>query len=74
MEGEGRGVAEDVGSRQGWESLKKAYAEQLPNRDQSEKMHWYEHQASNRNPRGLDDREAWSWNKEKVNTQLSKLI
>ncbi len=52
-EGEGHGVAEDVGAAHGWQELKKAYRTHNPNKEQKEKMHWFEKQASNNDPRGL---------------------
>lgn len=52
LEGGGHVVAEDCGSRDGWQKLKGAYLATAPTKEQKEKMHWYECQASNRNLKG----------------------
>lgn len=62
-----------MGSQRGWKRLKEAYQVARPDQYQQEQMHWYERQASKRNPKGLKGREAWIWYKAKVNRRPSKL-
>lgn len=57
IEGNGHYIAEDSGSMPGWEELQKAYRAANPNGEQKEKMHWFEHMASNADPKGLKGRE-----------------
>lgn len=71
--GEGHGVAEDVGSKTGWEDLKKAYRSQRPNDQQKEKMRWFENLASNEDRHGLNNGRDRQWPKTKVNSRLSEL-
>ncbi|KIM97223.1 hypothetical protein OIDMADRAFT_182606 [Oidiodendron maius Zn] len=71
-DGEGHGVAEDVGSVRGWEELKMAYRAARPNKSQREKMAWFETQASNAEGDGLRGKERM-WAVEKINRQLVSL-
>ena len=71
--GEGHGIAGDVGSAQGWEELKRAYRSQRPNKDQREKMEWFERQAGNEDRQGLGDGRDRMWPKTKVNSRLAEL-
>lgn len=57
--------AEDVGSRSGWNELIKGYRTGRPNREQREKIEWYETMCSNRDWMGLKGREN-VWVMEKV--------
>jgi len=70
LEGGGHGVAEDVGSRDGWKKLKAAYRADRPNAEQKDKMRWFESKASNRDPQGLKGERVNVWDKEKVNGLL----
>ena len=71
--GEGHGVAEDVGSSKGWEDLKQAYRSQRPNKEQKEKMEWFENLASNEDRQGLDNGRDRMWPKTKINSRLAEL-
>lgn len=71
--GEGHGVAEDVGSANGWEELKLAYRSSRPSEDQKEKMDWFENLASNEDRHGLDNGGDRRWPKTKVNSRLAEL-
>ena len=68
-DGNGHGIAEDSGSMPGWENVKEAYAASNPTKDQKEKMHWFEYQASNADSRGLKGRENF-WDKDAINARL----
>ncbi|KAL6718631.1 hypothetical protein ACLMJK_002865 [Lecanora helva] len=72
-DGEGHYVAEDAGSVQGWETLKKAYRAARPNKEQREKMHWFENQASNADPHGLKNGRERAWAKGDINRRLAEL-
>ncbi len=72
-DGEGHGVAEDVGHTPGWERLKAAYRAQRPNKAQRERMEWFEEQASNRDERGLGAGGERRWAKGQVNRRLGEL-
>jgi Plasmid pRiA4b ORF-3-like protein len=71
--GEGHGCAEDAGSTPGWNALKEAYAASRPNKEQKEKMEWFETKASNRDPRGLRGNRVREWDMTEVNDFLSDL-
>lgn len=71
--GEGHGVAEDVGSVNGWQSLKKAYRTQRPDKDQKERMYWFERQASNSDPYGLGNGRDRLFDRDGVNFKLAKI-
>jgi hypothetical protein len=71
-DGEGHGVAEDVGSVRGWDELKRAYRAARPDKSQREKMLWFETQASNAEGGGLHDKER-VWAMEKINHLLISL-
>ena len=73
LDGEGHGVAEDVGGTKGWEALKAAYRADRPSREQREKMVWFERQASNEDRRGLRDGWEHGWPKSRVNARLGEL-
>lgn len=53
LSGVGHYVAEDVGSKSGWNRLKEAYAAANPTKEQRENMEWFETQCSNNDPKGL---------------------
>ncbi|KAB2569806.1 Uncharacterized protein DBV05_g11520 [Lasiodiplodia theobromae] len=71
-EGEGRGVAEDVGGTRGWERLKAAYRAENPDKEQKEKMRWFESEASNADRDGLGGNRAARWSKAEVNRSLAE--
>jgi len=60
-DGEGHGAAEDAGGVHGWGNLKAAYKAQRPNKEQRDKMKWFEELASNRDSRGFT-----RWGREQV--------
>lgn len=70
LDGEGHGVAEDVGSSDGWQELKQAYKATTPNEEQKKKREWFENRASNRDRRGLGDGRERTWNIEAINLNL----
>ncbi|KAF2842861.1 hypothetical protein M501DRAFT_918381, partial [Patellaria atrata CBS 101060] len=70
LDGEGHGVAEDVGGIRGWEELKEAYRAAVPTEEQREKMHWYETQAINGDKDGLSAGNERRWKRNSVNRQL----
>jgi hypothetical protein len=72
-DGEGHGCAEDAGGTTGWEELKSAYTAGHPNKEQREKMKWFETSASNRDTAGLKGPKVRSWPKTKVNSLLADL-
>lgn len=72
-DGQGHGVAEDVGSAPGWERLKAAYRAARPDKEQRSKMRWYETQASNGDREGLGKGREMSWAKGAINRRLSYL-
>ncbi|KAF9641557.1 Zinc finger MYND-type protein [Lasiodiplodia theobromae] len=71
-DGEGRGVAEDVGGTRGWERLKAAYRAENPDKEQKEKMRWFESEASNADRDGLGGNRAARWSKAEVNRSLAE--
>lgn len=71
LDGEGHGVAEDVGSVDGWENLKKAYRSTNPNDEQQYRMEWYEHSAFNCDPEGLGNGRDRIWDKDAINISLA---
>lgn len=72
-DGQGHGVAEDVGSTRGWERLKAAYRAARPDKEQRSKMRWFETQASNGDREGLGNGRERSWAKGEINRRLSEL-
>lgn len=62
-DGDGHGVAEDVGHTPGWEKLKVAYRAARPNKEQKDKIRWFEEMASNGDPRGLGNGGERRWAK-----------
>jgi len=70
LDGEGHGVAEDVGSTRGWWKLKEAYRAENPTQEQKDKRHWFENQATNRDRRGLGNGIERFWDKEAINANL----
>ena len=72
-DGEGHGCAEDAGGVGGWEELKTAYRTERPNKDQKEKMKWYETQASNPDPQGLGNGRERVWAKGLINRRLAEM-
>jgi Plasmid pRiA4b ORF-3-like protein len=73
LKGTGHGVAEEVGGTWGWNNLKAAYRTTKPNKEQEEKMHWFENHASNADPLGLGDGREHEWSQEDVNLQLKDI-
>ena len=73
-DGEGHGVAEDVGSTDGWKNLKRAYRNQRPNKEQREKMKWFESFATNMDPKGLGNGRDKVWPKVEINSRLEKMV
>jgi len=73
LEGEGHGVAKDVGSWKGWEELKYAYRTVNPNAEQRERREWSETIASNCDPLGLGAGRDRVWDKDEVNALLLHL-
>jgi hypothetical protein len=71
--GEGHDVAEDVGSDMGWESLKEAYRAQRPDKDQKNRMCWFETQASNADPHGLGNGRDRIFDRDGVNFKLARI-
>ena len=72
-DGEGHGVAEDVGSVNGWEFLKQAYRSPRPNKEQREKMKWFETFASNKDRQGLGNGRDKLWARAEINSRLAKM-
>ena len=72
-DGEGHGVAEDVGSDNGWRTLKQGYRSQRPDKEQKEKMKWFESFASNKDRQGLGNGRDKEWAKVEINSQLVKM-
>lgn len=70
IDGSGHGVPEDV-TQLGWGELKEAYRTATPNQKQKERRHWFEHQASNRDPRGLGGGREHEWSKDDINRRLA---
>ncbi|CAF9908570.1 MAG: hypothetical protein HETSPECPRED_008116 [Heterodermia speciosa] len=73
-DGEGHGVAEDVGSTDGWKNLKRAYRNQRPNKEQREKMKWFESFTTNMDPKGLGNGRDKVWPKVEINSRLEKMV
>ncbi len=71
-DGEGHGCAEDVGSVDGWQNLKKAHRATNPTDEQREKMHWYETMASNSDSQGLGGGRDRVWAKGMINRKLGE--
>lgn len=69
MEGEGHGVAEDVGSVDGWKNLKQAYRSPRPDKKQREKMEWFE--CFDR--QGLGNGQEKIWKKAEINSRLREM-
>ena len=72
-DGEGHGVAEDVGSTEGWKNLKRAYKSQRPDKKQKEKMDWFETVAYNKDRQGLGNGRDKVWPKAEINSRLAKM-
>jgi Plasmid pRiA4b ORF-3-like protein len=72
-DGEGHGVAEDVGSVDRWQALKEAYRSRDPTEEQKEKMEWFERLASNHDTRGLRDGRDRIWDRDGVNFKLRRM-
>ena len=72
-DGEGHGVAEDVGSTNGWENLKGAYRTPRPNKEQREKMKWFENSACNGDRQGLGNGRDKKWEKAEINSRLREM-
>ncbi|KAK4186007.1 MM3350-like domain-containing protein, partial [Podospora australis] len=53
LRGEGHPIAEDVGGWKGWNELKEAYNSTRPNREQRDKMRWFERKSANADLQGL---------------------
>ena len=70
---EGHGCAEDAGSCRGWQKLKEAYRADRPSRDQKEKKHWCERQASNADSQGLGGGRDSVWDQQAINRMLARL-
>ncbi|TVY20425.1 hypothetical protein LARI1_G001024 [Lachnellula arida] len=70
--GEGHGVAEDVGSVDGWLGLREAYRTANPTTEQRERRTWFESRASNRDPRGLGNGREWDWDSIAVSAKLRR--
>ncbi|KAK3684452.1 hypothetical protein LTR37_020260 [Vermiconidia calcicola] len=70
VDGIGHGVAENV-VQTGWAELKEAYRTKEPNKEQREKMQWYERQASNGSPQGLKNGREHVFDKDEVDAKLS---
>ncbi|TVY88238.1 hypothetical protein LAWI1_G005755 [Lachnellula willkommii] len=70
--GEGHGVAEDVGSVDGWLGLREAYRTANPTTEQRERRTWFESRASNRDPRGLGNGREWDWDTIGVSAKLRR--
>lgn len=73
LSGEGHPVAGDVSSYQGWEKLKEGYRVERPNKEQKEKMEWYEKVAINGDQRGLGEGRVDEWDVDKVDRDLENL-
>lgn len=64
-------VAEDVGSKTGWEDLKAAYRAPNSTSEQRERRGWFENMASNGDPRGLaGDRVNLFENMDEINRNM----
>lgn len=72
-DGESHYVAEDVGNCLAWNELKEAYKSDRPNKEQRDKMEWFERQASNRDPQGLKNGRESTWAKGMINRRLAEL-
>ena len=72
-DGEGHYVAEDVGGTKGWENLKAAYRASRPDKEQRDKMIWFEQVTSNADPHGLRNGRERSWAKTSINGRLTEL-
>lgn len=72
-DGEGHYVAEDVENTKGWEKLKAAYRAVRPDKEQRDKMVWFEQTASNSDPQGLGNGRERSWAKSLINRRLTEL-
>lgn len=75
VDGEGHPVAEDVGSSDGWAKLKVAYRKPANRRskEEREKIEWFQYQASNADPLGLEGERVRLWDKTKVNKELREM-
>lgn len=72
-DGQGHGVAEDVGCADGWEKLKAAYRAARPDKEQESKIRWYETQARNGDREGLGNGREKRWAKGEINRKLAEL-
>lgn len=72
LAGEGHECVEDAGGPRGWQELKKIYKTTTPTKDEKERMHWFEKQASNADYRGLKDGREYVWDRDAVNFRLRK--
>lgn len=70
LDGEGHGVAEDVGSYKGWKELKEAYRTDHPDEKQRERRKWFENVASNRDLMGLGGGRERLFDREGINANL----
>ncbi|KAI2616514.1 MM3350-like domain-containing protein [Hypoxylon sp. NC1633] len=70
LDGSGHGVAEDVGSAQGWTSLKAAYRAARPSNEQSMRRTWFERLCANPDPLGLAGDRVLVWDRDAVNATL----
>ena len=68
-DGEGHGVAEDVGSINGWKDLKLAYRSPRPDKNQREKMEWFERF----DRQGLGNGREKIWKKAEINSRLREM-
>ncbi|KAF2277908.1 uncharacterized protein EI97DRAFT_488020 [Westerdykella ornata] len=72
LSGTGHGVAEDIGSDQGWENLKKAYRTANPDKEQRFARRMYETKCINGDKRGLGDGREYEFKLEEVNAALAR--
>lgn len=74
VKGQGHGVAEDIGPKcDRWQKLKAAYRATNPTAEQRKEMHWFEHLASNADPRGLAGNLVNEFDVDGVNHRLAAL-
>ncbi|KAH8674598.1 MM3350-like domain-containing protein [Tricladium varicosporioides] len=74
LNGEGHGVAEDVGGVHGWLELRKAYNASKPTKWQEERKLWYETEAFNKDVEGLESGRDRFWDRDAINRTLSVRI
>ncbi|KAF4628359.1 hypothetical protein G7Y89_g9793 [Cudoniella acicularis] len=73
LEGEGHSCPHDVGGYSGWRELLEAYDAESPTPAQEAKIKWFETQTGNQNSEGLRGGKKWTFDKDKINSILSKL-